>query len=85
MCETWAKDGEDIYIPSVTLTAAEQEIYDRVMLDIEPYMKEMTNRMIVGASDIDKEWDRYIETMAQMGLEDAVKCYQDAYNRYMHR
>lgn len=85
MCETWAKDGEDIYIPSVTLTAAEQEIYDRVMLDIEPYMKEMTNRMIVGASDIDKEWDRYIETIAQMGLEDAVKCYQDAYNRYMHR
>lgn len=85
MCEIWNKDGEALYVPPVTLTPKEQELYDRIMLDIKPYVKKMTNEMIVGAVDIESEWDNYIKTLYDMELEKAVKCYQDAYNRYKHR
>lgn len=85
MCQVWDKDGADLYMPSVTLTAAEQQLYDSIMMDVEPYMKEMTNRMIVGATDIETGWTNYINTLNEMGIEKAVKCYQDAYNRYIHR
>ena len=85
MCETWSKDGDSLYVPMVTLTSAEQERYDRIMLDVEPYVQEMTSRMIVGAADIETEWKEYVRTLKAMGIDDAVKCYQDAYNRYIHR
>lgn len=85
MCETWSKDGDSLYVPMVTLTSAEQERYDRIMLDVEPYVQEMTSRMIVGAADIETEWEEYVRTLKAMGIDDAVKCYQDAYNRYIHR
>ena len=85
MCEVWDKDGVDLYVPVLQLTASEKEVYDNIMLDVEPYMKEMTNKMIVGAVDIDTEWDIYIQTLKSMGIEGAVNLYQNAYNRYMHR
>ena len=85
MCEVWDKDGVDLYVPVLQLTASEKEVYDNIMLDVEPYIKEMTNKMIVGAVDIDTEWDIYIQTLKSMGIEGAVNLYQNAYNRYMHR
>ena len=85
MCETWSKDGNSLYVPLVTLTSAEQDRYDWIMMDVEPYVQEMTSRMIVGAVDIETGWEEYIRTLKAMGIDDAVKCYQDAYNRYIHR
>ena len=40
--------------------------------------------MIVGAVDIDTEWDIYIQTLKSMGIEGAVNLYQNAYSRHMH-
>lgn len=85
MCEVWDKDGMDLYVPVLQLTASEKEVYDNIMLDVEPYMKEMTNKMIVGAVDIDTEWNVYVQTLKTMNIEGAVTVYQNAYNRYMHR
>ena len=85
MCETWSKDGESLYVPMVTLTSAEKDCYDRIMMDAEPYVRDMTSRMIVGAADIETQWEEYVRTLKAMGIDDAVKCYQDAYNRYIHR
>ncbi len=85
MCEIWNRDGDDLFVPAVTLTVNEQEICGSILPDIEDYVQDMANRMIVGAVDIDTEWPGYIRTLKTMGIDDAVKCYQDAYNRYMHR
>lgn len=85
MCRIWDRDGHDLYVPPVTLSTAEQEIYDIIMKDVEDYVEEMTNKMIVGAVDIESAWDMYVRTLQDMGIEEAVAAYQAAYNRYVHR
>lgn len=85
MCRIWDRDGHGLYVPPVTLSAAEQETYDVIMKDVEDYVEEMTNKMIVGAVDIESTWPSYVQTLQDMGIEDAVAAYQAAYNRYVHR
>ena len=85
MCRIWDRDGHDLYVPPVPLSTAEQEIYDIIMKDVEDYVEEMTNKMIVGAVDIESAWDMYVRTLQDMGIEEAVAAYQAAYNRYVHR
>lgn len=85
MCEIWDRDGDDLYVPPVQLSAEEKELYDSIMVDVEPYMLEFANKVIVGAVDIDTGWDVYIQNLKSMHIDDAVKAYQDAYNRYLHR
>lgn len=85
MCQVWDRDGNDLYVPAVQLTAEEKELYDGIMVDVEPYMLEVANKMIVGAMDIDAGWEVYIQNLKAMQIDDAIKAYQDAYNRYLHR
>ena len=33
-----------------------------------------------GERDIDNEWDAYIQSLNDAGLNDLIKLYQDAYN-----
>lgn len=85
MCRIWDRDGHDLYVPPVILSAAEQETYDVIMEDVEDYVEEMSNKMIVGAVDIESTWPSYIQTLEDMGIREAVAACQAAYNRYVHR
>ena len=83
--EIWNQDGTDLYVPDISLDSDEQYLYSSVMDAVQPYVKDMTCRMIVGAADIDLTWKGYVQTIQAMGIEDAVRAYQNAYNRYVHR
>lgn len=85
MITTWDGDGTDLYVPNIQLTTAEEEIYNQIMNEVNTVVEEMTNRMIVGAVDIETGWDTYIQTLQDLGIQEAVDAYQAAYNRYIHR
>lgn len=63
--------------------------YDQTQLDqltdvrtpLETFIKSMEAKFITGAADI-SEWDKYIEDMKAMGIENYMKIYQDAYTAY---
>ena len=38
---------------------------------------------ITGVSDIEAEWDEYVDTMKSMGIEEGIAIYQEAYDNYM--
>lgn len=85
MAETWNKDGHDLQLPSLSLTVDENATYSEVMTDAETYMKEMTNKFITGAASIDSEWETYVDTLKNMGIEDAIASYQAAFDRYQSK
>ena len=39
----------------------------------------------MGTASIEEEWDTYVQTMKDMGAEDAIAAYQAAYDRYLSK
>lgn len=63
-------------------TDDEQRIIDNKYADITLYVDEMQAKFITGAADIEKEWDAYVKTCEQMGLDEVLEVYQAAYDRW---
>lgn len=83
--ERWAEtDWQDYRLPALTLTAEETEEYNSIMSEINIYLDEMLNNMIIGKVSVDK-FNDYVKTAKTMGIERAIKIQQDAYDRYLKR
>ena len=42
----------------------------------------MQAKFITGVADIEKEWDTYVATCEQMGLNEVLEVYQASYDRW---
>lgn len=62
-------------------TAEEDDEIGTIGTDIRTYMDEMTQKWILGTSDVDADWDKYIETINNFGYEKWKKIYNDVYKR----
>lgn len=51
---------------------------------INEYVETMTATFINGESDIDKDWDNYIDTLNKMNLKRYLEIYQQAYDSSSH-
>ena len=45
-------------------------------------MVQATAEFIVGTRDIDREWEQYVDDLNRMGLDELIRIYQIAYDRY---
>ena len=63
------------------LSNEELEKVNDPMTDITTLVKEKFATWVVKGS-IDAEWDAYVSKLKSIGLDDAMKVYQDAYDRY---
>ncbi len=72
--------ANDAY-PPVLLSNEELEKVNDPMTDITTLVKEKFATWVVKGS-IDAEWDAYVSKLKSIGLDDAMKVYQDAYDRY---
>ncbi|MCI3920094.1 extracellular solute-binding protein [Paenibacillus sp. TRM 82003] len=62
-------------------TQAETEIMSSIGKDIQTYTEEMEAKFVNGSASF-AEWDKYVETIGKMGLDEYMKVYQAAYERY---
>lgn len=84
--KNWADAGSRQHkLPAVTPTQEEAAEYASIINDINTYRAEMTSKFILGTADVDTEFDKYIDTLNQFGLERATEIMQGAYERYMNR
>ena len=67
------------------LTTDESAQYNSIESDISTYMDSRVLEFITGASDIDAEFDSFVETLYSMGLQDLIDFKQDAYDRAIER
>jgi putative aldouronate transport system substrate-binding protein len=67
--------------PAFTYTQDELAQYTPLNTDINNYVTEMTTKFVTGAAPF-SEWDNYLATLKKMGLDDYMKIYTAAYERY---
>lgn len=80
----WSKRENKIAMPTVTLTAEESQTLSRVMSDVNTYADEIVIKMIMGAEPIDN-FDQFVNTLKQFGIEEAIAVQQAALDRFNNR
>lgn len=68
--------------PVLRYTADEYSAMGRYTADINTYAETQYAHWIVDGG-VEEEWDNYVSTLEQMGLEDLVSIYTTAYDRYL--
>lgn len=71
-------------MPATSMTSEETEEYNYLMGDIKTYADEMHLKFILGTESLDK-LPEFVETLKEMGIEDAIAIQQAAYDRFMNR
>ena len=74
----WCKEQTEYDV----LTEEENEIKGKYSSNINTYANEQRQKWIMGAEDIDSTWDKYVETIKSMHVDEMVKVYQAAYERF---
>ena len=71
-------------VPSPSFYFEEKNVKNvgTITADVKPYVEQFIAKAIVGELDVDTEWDSYVKTLKQMGLDDLIKIYNDAYDLY---
>ncbi len=72
MDSSWMIDG------SVSMSIEDAELYNSRYGDIMTCVQESYVKFIVGEMSLENDWDSYIATLEQMGIQDCIDCYQRA-------
>lgn len=82
--EKFVNDRPEEIWPPFNYTNEESEIMSSVGTDIEDYVTESQAKFITGKTSFD-EWDKYVETVKKVGLDQYMEIYQNAYDRYLEQ
>ena len=83
----WADDPDIdslFQLPPFELSADAQERRAQIMTDVTTYCNEMVLKFIIGTEPIEN-FDKYVRTVKSMGIDEAIRLTQDAYNAYMSK
>lgn len=87
-CDLWTSNMDDAYTLDASVLALKTEEADtinRVSGDIVTYLEESNVKFITGVLNTDSDFDAFIETLKDMGIQDMIDAYQAAYDRYLAR
>ena len=73
---------DDLVCALFTFTIDEQDELNALSTDIQTYVSETMVAFVTGKTDIDTQWDSYVKTLEQMGLEQYMQIYSQAWERY---
>lgn len=68
-----------------TLNTDETATVQRYYTDISTYVAEQVGKFLIGESDIDENWDTFVETIESMGIDEVIDAYTSAGERYFGR
>jgi len=78
-------DCEYNYPAYANMSVDETTAYAGIESDLSTYMDSTVLEFIVGTRDIEVEFDSFVETLYDMGLQDMIDIKQAAYDRAMQR
>ena len=70
-----------VTFPLLYLTTEESDKVRDVATDLKTYVEQMEAKFITGVEPIEN-WDKYVQTIESMGVEDYVAIHQQAYDRW---
>ncbi len=81
----WAKTNAASHLmPNLTPLPEESDKLAKIVNELNAYRDEMVLKFIMGIEPINN-YDQFVNTLKSMGVEQAVKIYQDALKRYRSR
>lgn len=83
--QLWSdNDADQTQMPRILLTTEESDKIARIKSDLDTYTSESFMSFILGTMSID-DYDAYLNQLKTIGVDEYVKVYQDAYDRYQTR
>ena len=83
--DLWADTNMKNHIlPHISFSDEENEINNEFWSDIKTYVQETTADFILGRKSLD-EFDSFVATLKDMGIDEVISIRQSAYDRYMSR
>jgi putative aldouronate transport system substrate-binding protein len=79
--DTFVPQMEKENYPSIFFTPEELDKISKIKPDIAKLTNEKRSKWLMEGG-VEKEWDTYLATLKKMGLDDLLKIYQDALDRY---
>jgi putative aldouronate transport system substrate-binding protein len=73
------KTKQEQSVPPVFFDDAQSSELSDLQKTLKDYVKEMTTRFIIGDASIDKEWDKYVQTLDGMNLKRYLQLYNEGY------
>ncbi|RRD40161.1 extracellular solute-binding protein [Leptotrichia sp. OH3620_COT-345] len=89
-----AVDAIDFYLknnyvhelmPILKYTKEESKEFIKINTQLNSYVEEMSQKWIMGVSDVEKDWDMYVKRLNDIGLVKAEKIQESAYKRFMKK
>lgn len=68
-------------LPPIKLLAEESQQIQTISVELANYVIESTIRFITGDMSLDNDWDKYVKSLSDIGLEKYLEIYQQGYNR----
>ena len=82
---TWDKNADAAWVmPSVSMTADENDEYNAIYADIRTTLEENLTKFAVGEKPM-SEWDAFVDSLYELGIEDCIEIQQTAVDRYYAR
>lgn len=83
---TWGVGDATLRLPSsgMTPTPAESNRMAEILPSIQTYVDEMTAKFIIGREPIEN-YEKFVQTIKGMGIDEAIKIQQASYDRYLKR
>lgn len=79
---SWMKASSALTLPPIRLSIDEASKSTSIMSQVNTYLNETMTAIISGQKPI-TEFDKMVDTIKGMGIEEAIKVHQAAYDRYM--
>lgn len=82
--QVWIKGDQSLLLPVLHFTEDESRQNASIMNPITTYLNEMMTKFIMGQTPM-SEYDKFVDTIKSMGIDQMVKIHEDAYQRYTAR
>ncbi|NOU67659.1 extracellular solute-binding protein [Paenibacillus sp. LMG 31461] len=82
--KAWTNTDNRGALPPLSFTSEESSKIASLMTDMKTYNDEMFDKFIMGAEPLEN-FDKFVEKLNKMGMADAIKIQQAAYDRYLKR
>jgi putative aldouronate transport system substrate-binding protein len=81
----WANADTSLILPAaLSFTGDESAKINEINTDMAKYTADMTNKFVTGEEPL-SNYDNFVQTLKKMRIEEALKIYQAAYDRYKAR
>lgn len=82
--DVWKDANTDRILPQLSFKQDEDERIADILPDIEKYADDTINKFVLNEESLDN-YDNFVAQLKEMGIEEILDIYQEAYDRYQKR